>query len=309
MGLRYLKGIYNQQQVLSTRPRGFEFPVGLNITSPLSSGNSANSGTTQTYDLLMSGGGGGGGYGNGYPESPFRGGGGGGAGGIRIVSANNWNDFTEFKNPLFIDQTTNFIPVIVGSGGGNQSPGGLTCIGTTNIVSGGGAGGAGNSPGSSGASGGGAGASDQPTAGRTGGCGCFGQGCNGGPTGSAPPSSPSGGGTGGSACANASTSGITSSITGTAVSYSGGGAYTGGNPGTNATANRGNGGGGGGAAGYGPHNGGNGGSGIVAIRYRNPAAPTTPLASGGTVCCTGDCIIHVFTSSGFLNVATTFAIN
>lgn len=307
MGLRYLKGIYNQQQVLSTRPRGFEFPVGLNITSPLSSGNSANSGTTQTYDLLMSGGGGGGGFGNGYPESAFRGGGGGGAGGIRIVSGNNWTDFTEFKNPTSIDQTTNFIPVVIGSGGGNHSPGSLTCIGTTNCVGGGGFGGQGQNPGGSGASGGGAGGACG--AASQGGTGILGQGCNGGTQGGNPSNSPVGGSNGGSACANASTSGITSTITGTAVAYSSGGAYTGGNPGTNATANRGNGGGGGGNPGYGPHQGGNGGSGIVAIRYRNPAAPTTPLATGGTICCTGDCIIHVFTSSGFLNVATTFAIN
>jgi hypothetical protein len=53
-----------------------------------------------------------------------------------------------------------------------------------------------------------------------------------------------------------------------------------------------------------------GGSGIVAIRYRNPAAPTTPIAVGGDcVCCTGECIIHIFNSSGFLNVATEFSIN
>jgi hypothetical protein len=34
------------------------------------------------------------------------------------------------------------------------------------------------------------------------------------------------------------------------------------------------------------------------------------LATGGnTVCCTGDCIIHIFCSSGFLNVNTSFSIN
>jgi hypothetical protein len=53
-----------------------------------------------------------------------------------------------------------------------------------------------------------------------------------------------------------------------------------------------------------------GGSGIVALRYRNPASPTTALASGGDcVCCTGGCIIHIFNSSGFFNVATQFSIN
>jgi len=297
MGIRYLKGIYNQQQTISTRPRGFEFPVGLNITSPLTGANSANSGTTQTYDLLMTGGGGGGGTGCSGPESPFRSGGGGGGGGIKIVSGNNWNELTEFKNPVFIDQTTNFIPVIIG--GASSS----TCFGTNNCVAGGGSGGSLNGPGGSGASGGGGGGTN--IAGTpTGGCGCFGQGCNGGSGGANPPSSPAGGGTGGSACANASTTGITSTITGTAVVYAGGGPGCCGGNGCPGTANRGNGGSGGVNAG------GSGGSGIVAIRYCNPAAPTTPLATGGsTICCTGGCIIHVFTSSGFLNVATTFDIN
>jgi hypothetical protein len=53
-----------------------------------------------------------------------------------------------------------------------------------------------------------------------------------------------------------------------------------------------------------------GGSGIIAVRYRNPAAPTIPLASGGNcVCCTGGCIIHIFNSSGFMNLTSSIDIN
>jgi len=306
MGIRYLKGIYNQQQVQTTRPKGFEFPIGLAITSPLQGANSANSETTQTFDLMVIGGGGAGADTNtGGPEDGnYRQGGGGGGGGIKIVSGNNWTDMLEYKNPVSIDQTTNFMRVVVGGAG---SP---SCFGVNNCVSGGGSGGPENSPGNPGGSGGGAGARFQPLLGGPGGCGIFGQGCDGQPKGvETGPNRV--GGVGGSAIANGSTTGITSTITGACCTYAGGGSFSpGSSPGPAGATNRGFGGNTGWQQASGTKPGGAGGSGIVAIRYRNPAAPTTPLATGGnTVCCTGGCIIHIFTSSGFLNVATTFDIN
>jgi hypothetical protein len=60
----------------------------------------------------------------------------------------------------------------------------------------------------------------------------------------------------------------------------------------------------------GPQAGGAGGSGVVAIRYSNPSAPTTTIFTGGnTICCTGGCIIHVFNTSGFINIGADFSIN
>jgi len=302
MGIKYLKGIYGDTKPKTTRPEGLKFPIGLKVTSPTASANSANTTTSETFDVLLVAGGG---TGGGARVSPLpwgaSNGGGAGAGGLRIFSANSFTDLTGYLSPLSTDPSgVNFIPVTVGGGGGSSAFGG-----TTNSTGGtGGCGGQRNpespsagQPGFPGSSGGGGGIGQTNGGGGT---GIFGQGCNGGTA-------------GGSALANNSTTGgLTTAITGSNIRYADGGGPGAGNVGT---ANRGNG-GGGGPRGGGPTQpapallGGSGGSGIVALRYRNPASPTTALASGGDcVCCTGGCIIHIFNSSGFFNVATQFSIN
>jgi hypothetical protein len=96
--------------------------------------------------------------------------------------------------------------------------------------------------------------------------------------------------------------GITTSFTGAPVQYScGGGAICG----TKII-----GGGGGSPTGDPQRVGDSGSAGIVAIRYCNPAAPTTPLLSGGNcVCCTGGCIIHIFTATGFICSTVNYPVN
>ena len=312
MAIKYLRGIYGRDQVKTTRPVGFKFPLGLTVNNNLNQANSSTTPTGGTFDVLIVAGGGAGG-----PQyNPPAAGGGGGGGGVRILSANNFSDLPELKNPTFITQTTNFIPVTVGGSGGNS------CFGSNFISCRGGSGGRGTAapfggfngnPGGSG--GGGARRTGGPApeeAVGVGGNGIAGEGCNGGsaiaPVGTS-------GAAGGAATSSASNvpclcnlNGISTSFTGTPIRYSDGGNGT---PtptnGCAGTANRGH--GGNGAAGP-LTNGGSGGSGIVAIRYCNPAAPTTPLATGGDcICCTGGCIIHIFTSSGFLNVNSSFSIN
>jgi hypothetical protein len=301
MGIKYLKGIYSETKPKTTRPKGLDFPLGLQVSSVLGTANSANSTAQQTFDLLLVAGGGSGGNRQFTPPDGRGGqGGGGGAGGVRIFSGNNFSELSQFGNPNNIFGTTNFIPVGVGGGGGSSNFGSI-------FNSGGGTGGVGRprgpgpanpgpgGPGGPGGSGGGAGEGGpvySPING-TAGTGIDGQGCNGS------------GRTGGSAIGPGA---ITTSITGTAIAFGQGGSA---GPQATGTANRGNGGGGANRS-YGPAGSvylDNGGSGIVAIRYRNPAAPTTPLATGGDcVCCTGGCIIHIFNSSGFLNVQTNFSI-
>jgi hypothetical protein len=299
MGIKYLKGIYTETKPKTTRPVGVSYPIGLIVTNQGSFANGANTTTTQTFDVLVVAGGGSGGPRRG-DAAPSSGGGGGGAGGLRIFSGNNFTNLAEFNNPAsFNNLGENVIPITVAGAGGNSSVGnnsnftncrgGAGGIGNWNLPGDSGSGGSGTPGGSGGAAGTGAGAGP-------GGTGIVGQGCNGGPGG------------GGSALANSSSSGgLTTSITGTNVRYADGGPP---GSGVNGTANRGNGAGGGSVvvSGDGPSP--IGGSGIVAIRYRNPAAPTTPLAEGGNcVCCTGGCIIHIFNSSGFFNVSTTTNIN
>jgi hypothetical protein len=305
MGIKYLKGIYGDTKPKTTRPRGLEFPLGLTVSSSVSTANGVDTTTAETFDVLIVAGGGSGG-----PMTQpccTRGGGGGGAGGIRIFSSNNFSELPEFKSPLFTSATTNFIPVIVGGGGGNScfgasiincrgGPGGDAQWSNPGLLQAGGAGAPGGSGGGRGDGGGGS-----PNAGGCG-LGIDGQGFPGG----SPVASP-----GGSAlCAGPTRTGLSTAFTGTSVTYSVGGI---GNSGTGSgAANRGDGGNGINATvpGIGPRSGGSGGSGIVAVRYRNPAAPTTPLATGGNcICCTGGCIIHIFDSSGFLNVTSNFSIN
>jgi len=295
MPIKYFKGLRTPEQTKTTRPLGIRFPIGLNVVSPLEQANSSTVTTEQTFDVLIVAGGGQGGrrIGSGNPGPVSAGGG--GAGGVRLFSANNFTDLPEYKNVLNFSGTCNQIPVVIGSSMQNS------CFSCFENCAGGCGGGGGwtstpgwGSPGCAGGSGGGNGAGQGS---GSGGPGIVGQGC----PGANPASSP-----GGSATAPGSTTGgLTTAFTGTSVRYGDGG--QGAASATAGTANRGNGGNG---ASVVDTFGGAGGSGIVAIRYRNPAAPTTPLASGGQcICCTGGCIIHIFNSSGFLNVDTVFSIN
>lgn len=295
MGIKYNRGIYRVEKVRETRAiPGFRFPLGIQIgTGDMDTANSSTAPTAGTVDLLLvAGGGAGGGRFNSISQAH----GGGGAGGVRVATANNLTEIDQFKNICNISATNiNFIPVTVGAGGGNSSFGSF-------LNTRGGYGGrgqhpgylAGPTPGAPGGSGGGGGA---PAGGP--GLGIAGQGCDGGGPGVSP---------GGSATVRGSTTGgLTTTFTGPSIRFGDGGA--GNSPAVSPPANRGNGGTGAtSGTGFGGNTG--GGSGIVAIRYRNPAAPTSPLAQGGDcICCTGDCIIHVFNSSGFFNVATEFSIN
>jgi hypothetical protein len=312
MAIKYLRGQSGLPTVpvKTTRPTGFKFPVGLNFSSSSATANGASTATAETFDVLVVAGGGSGGG----PSAPFGHSGGGGAGGVRLLSSNSFTEVTEYRNPSSISGTTNFIPVIVGGSGTNS------CFGSSFITCRGGVGGTGGyGPTAAGPGGsGGGGAKQGPTPGAPvyfnnplpGGDGIAGQGCCGTP---GAPGVACGGAGGAATCSLTAPNicncnGLTTSITGTSVRYGDGGN---GSPtpcnGIAGTANRGNGGNG---SAPGVNSGGAGGSGIVAIRYRNPAAPTTPLVTGGnTVCCTGGCIIHIFTSSGFLNVNSVFSIN
>jgi len=310
MAIKYLKGIYGIESIKTTRPRGFEFPLGLRLVgSTATTANSADSVTPQTFDVfIVAGGNGSSRYGN-PPDGNTTGprcSGGGGAGGVRLFSANNFNTLPEYQNLCSISATSeNFIPIIVGGSGS------ASCFSNIENTAGG-RGGAGGSvdygasgrSGYTGGSGGGGGLAWSPAPTATsgaGGAGTAGQGCGGQPA----------GGPGGSATAACSTTGgLTTSFTGESIRFGDGG--QGGSPAClSGAANRGNGGQGGPSVGRpAPSFNSTGGSGIVAVRYRNPAAPTTPLATGGNcVCCTGGCIIHVFCSSGFLNLESQFSIN
>jgi hypothetical protein len=310
MAIKYLRSQFGLPTVpvKTTRPTGFKFPLGLKINSDTDLANSSTTATIGTFDVFVVGGGGsaGGSFGTYF-------GGGGGGGGVRLFSANSFSEVAENKNPNFITGTTNFIPVVVGGSGGNS------CFGSAFIACRGGGGGrlgvdVGNGGGNGGTGGSGGGGGWRCTYGGAGvgGAGIVGQGC----CGTAGTPGPSAGqtGSGGSATCSCTApalcnrNGLTTSFTGTPIRYSDGGD---GSPsplnGCAGAANRGIGGNGTSPFVLGP---GAGGSGIVAIRYQNPAAPTTPLATGGNcICCTGGCIIHIFTSSGFLNVNTSFSIN
>jgi hypothetical protein len=305
MAIKYLKGnvIANTSigQIKSFRPNGFDFPRGLKLDIPV-----------QTVDVFLVAGGGGGVGQRSYPgpEGGTCRGGAGGGGGFRLLTGNNFADIVNTESFSFAGGACLCIPVAVGAGGGGicitvggAGQGGTSCFTPLLQATGGGGGGAicvgfASIPGRPGGSGGGG------SRGGTGGLGIAGQGCNGGASNGNP-----GGGSGGSACATgasngpfAPTPGISNSFTGAPVMYSCGG----GNTQTPADQK-----GGGGGSAVDPSNfGGPGAAGQVAIRYCNPAAPTTPLLSGGnTVCCTGGCIIHVFTSSGFLCTPVSFPIN
>jgi len=302
MAIKYLKGVrgIGTQTLTTTRPTGFKFPIGIKNTGVIGgpSINSAVCATTSTIDMLIVGGGGRGGY---RPQQTNGGGGGGGgAGGFRLITANTFTDSPAFSNTAFIVGDLQTFPIVVGSDNSESRAFGLYVSPT------GGQGGTGGySPGSPGASGGGGGSQliINPSPIRYGGSGVAGLGCNGGNGGKGTTQGGAGGGAGGNAPGLTPGSGTGTSFTGAPVTFSAGGPPIR----SDGPANSGNGGGGGNNF---SQPGGAGGSGIVAVRYVNNQAPTTPLFSGGDcVCCTGGCIIHIFCSSGFINIGAAFSIN
>jgi len=264
-----------------------------------------------TAQYLVVGGGGGGASG------------GGGAGGFRTGTG------------VTIDTNSNYV-ITVGSGGSGGVGGSGTPASTNgansvflNITSAGGGNGAriGNSGelsgGSGGSGGGGGGFSNSITNGGSGNTPSTSpsQGNNGGSNGtqlSSPypagggggASAVGGNGSGGSISGNGG-AGTASSISGSSVTYAGGGGGGSYGSGTAGTGGAGGGGagsgtttgtsgtagtGGGGGGSYVSGTGGNGGSGVVIISY----AGSTQQMAGGTVTISGGNVIHTFTSSGYL---------
>jgi hypothetical protein len=295
--LRLTKGV---ARTVTTVPTTEFETLGVNSLSP------------PTVDYLVVGGGGGGGAG---------GAGGGGAGGMLTSTA-----FT-------ITSGTSYL-VTVGSGGaggyagdlGPNQPGsgisGSSSIFSSITAMGGGGGGGWNSVRITGADGGSGGGGAART-GYAGGKGIVGQGNDGGISlSSATSVTGRGGGGGGANTAGASGddsgnggNGLSSSITGSPVTYAGGGGGGGfyppangtggtggggpggyqGSGGTAGTANLGGGGGGGGSAGSYPYSspaGGNGGSGVVVIAYANTYSEPIYISGGLTY--------EVTTRSGYI---------
>tara|TARA_R110000868_G_scaffold411190_1_gene702205 strand:+ start:830 stop:2236 length:1407 start_codon:yes stop_codon:yes gene_type:complete len=255
-----------------------------------------------TCDYLVVAGGGGGGGG------AYDGNGGGGAGGLRsTVTRTGGNPAgVNLESPLLLTEGT--YPITIGGGGpGGYATDGSKSFGTqggsstfSTITSIGGGYGASNTIGGGGGGNGGAGGGSFGTSSAsTGGAGTANQGYNGGGTTSNGPWGSGGGGGGAGAIGGSGTSGssspnaiggaggagVANSITGSSVTYAGGGGAStgygsqgaggsgGGGAGTKSSINgnagtfaTGSGGGGNGNQGY-PAIGGNGGSGIVIIRY------------------------------------------
>ena len=273
--------------------------------------------TTPTVEYLVVAGGGGGGKGGG-------GGGGGGAGGYRTA--------TGFS-------VTGGIPITVTVGGGGAGStstytaggnNGNDSVFSTITSTGGGYGSSANSGtnyGSPGGSGGSGGGGAQRNASATGGVGNTpsttpSQGNNGG-NGSFSSNADAGGGGGGAGAVGASAAGLndggaggiglSSSISGTATYYAGGGGGSGNTNGavggtggggsggggsggsTAGTANTGGGGGGNGSSAY---NGSAGGSGIVVIRYADTYDAATGTTGSPTITVAGGYRVYKWTSSG-----------
>jgi len=164
-----------------------------------------------------------------------------------------------------------------GSGGAQGGPGGSGGGGTTQ----GGPGGPGNTP------------ATTPSQGNNGAAGSpnFGQGGGGG------------GGAGGAGAAGAGGAGLTSTISGSSVTYAGGGGGTsspntggsggGGNSGVNGTTNS-----GGGGGGWTGTTVGNGGSGIVILRHPTDRPIASNTTGNVTITSNGGFTIYQFTSSG-----------
>ena len=203
------------------------------------------------------------------------GGGGGGAGGLLYNSS-----YPVSTGSMNITVGSGGTGVLISPGQGNGANGKNSSFGSLIAVGGGGGGGYNGQSGSSGGSGGGSGQTSG-AGGRTGGSGTAGQGNSGGTDGgftSAPYPGGGGGGsggTGGSATSNSAPGvgglGNASSINGTLLNYSRGGAgqtYDSAAAGVNGSSNTGN----GGVAAGNSQVGGAGGSGIVIIKYLTPTS-------------------------------------
>ena len=250
---------------------------------------------TPTEYLIVAGGGGGG--------SVNAGGGGGGyaqTGTVSLITSTTYN-------------------ITVGAGGGPIANGGNSSIAGTNIatiLSLGGGNGGGGIGGNGGTGGGGQGGANAGGIGSQGGNGGFGPSVSGQNPGGGGGGTTGNGADGVSGLAGAGGTGISSSISGTLITYGGGGGGGiqqsgvggagndgGGNGGTGpsstgaaGSSNRGGGGGGGG--GSSPGTGGSGGSGVVILRYpdTNPAATSTTGSPNITVA--GGYRVYKFTQSG-----------
>jgi len=288
--------------------------INANGTSAASSAsNSITPANTIPADyLVVAGGGGGGGSYHGHS------GGGGGAGGYRTTIGTSGKNSSAESQIILIPGTTYTVTVGAGGAGGTSSVSGVTAhaaqgqsssisgsgLTTVTSIGGGYGGGADNGgtyrQGGSGGSGGGSGGSDQ--VGVSGGNGTDNQGFNGGSGGQSIGYAGSGGGAASAGALNSNVtlltnggSGITSSISGTSVTYSSGGACNGGDQGSarpNATSNTGN--GGQSAFNGNPQPpGGNGGSGVVIIK-------TLATASSASVSPTtdGSYKVYRFTATG-----------
>jgi len=253
-----------------------------------------------TADWLVVAGGGSGGD----CTSPARHGGGGGAGGLRTSYGSTSGGGSSAELAMSITSGTVYT-ITVGAGGAsigsshdtagnNGANSSISGAGMTTITSLGGGGGGGNSVGAnSGGSGGGGSESD-----GAGGSGTAGQGYAGG-TGSE--SGDRGGGGGGASAVGGTTvggAGLAVSITGSSVTYAGGGGTQGaggaGGGGAGSVAGTANTGGGGGAAGS---TSGAGGSGVVILRVPTSSYSGTVTGSP-TVTTTGSDTVIKFTSSG-----------
>ena len=279
------------------------------------------SGSSVSADFLViaGGGGSGGALGGNYAAS-----GGGGAGGYR-TSAGTSGGGASAEGKLSLNPTLSYT-VIVGAGGtgvsaasNNGGNGSDSTFSTITSVGGGGSGSSNNNV-CNGAAGGSGGAS----AGRgpsTGGAGTANQGFKGGDSSVNQAGAPGGGGAGSAGVDFSGVqdgtnggNGVSSSITGSAVSRAGGGgggagSGTGGTGqagggngsiqninGTNGTANTGGGAGGAGSSPSNATSGGNGGSGVVIISYVG-----AQQFGGGIVTTSGANTIHTFTTSGTLS--------
>lgn len=270
-----------------------------------------NPSTEDVHFLVVAGGGGGSG---GYGGSPQ---GSGGAGGLRTSWGSLSGGGNSAENTIAITIGTNYT-VTIGAGGSGAvnsdgqigSPGGTSQFGTITTVGGGGSRNWSSSlPSGTGGSGGG---QAYPSNGGPG-AGTANQGFAGGSvTVNGPGAGGGGAGSAGSWAASPTFgiggNGINIDITGSTVSYAGGGGRTLGTPpgggglasngysaGGNGTANTG-GGGGGGANSGGNYTGGSGGTGVVVLRYSSGMSITIPGGLTATTSVVGSDKVTIFTA-------------
>lgn len=258
----------------------------------LSAGDNDFSFAGLAVDYLIVGGGGGGGS---TANNTGRRGGGGGAGGLLQGTGASISGTQTIT--VGAGGTGGVQNGARGANGGNSSISGI--VGGTAIGGGGGASAHGQLPGDGGSGGGEYGSN---TVGP--GLGTAGQGNNGGQ--GTNTEGGGGGGAGGAGGVGTAGAGLSSSITGSAVTYAAGGDDGGGTSGqvsatpAPAAANTGNGGNGiTPTATSGGINGQAGGSGIVVVKY----AGTTQLLTGGLVSTVGGNTVHTFTSTGASTLA------